>query len=65
MKKYKIILMLIAIGFSAVSCEDFTDGINVDPNNFTGAPGALIVGQAELVVVAISSIHRTKDFPSF
>lgn len=47
--------MLIAIGFSSVSCEDYTDDINVDPNNFTSAPGNLLIGQAELVVVAISS----------
>ncbi len=60
MKKYKIFLMLIAIGFSSVSCEDYTDGINVDPNNFTSAPGNLIVGQAELVVVAISSGNSSR-----
>ena len=60
MKKYKIFLMLIAIGFTSVSCEDFTDGINVDPNNFTSAPGNLIVGQAELAVVAISSGNSSR-----
>ncbi len=60
MKKYKIFLMLIAIGFSSVSCEDYTDGINVDPNNFTSAPGNLIVGQAELVVVKLSSSNSSR-----
>lgn len=60
MKKYKIFLMLIAIGFSSVSCEDYTDGINVDPNNFTSAPGNLIVGQAELVVVKLSSSNASR-----
>ena len=59
MKSYKILLMLIAIGFGAVSCEDYTDGINVDPNNFTSAPGNLIVGQAELVVVKLSSSNAS------
>ncbi len=60
MKSYKILLMLIAIGFGAVSCEDYTDGINVDPNNFTSAPGDLIVGQAELVVVKVSSSNASR-----
>ena len=60
MKKYKIFLMLIAIGFSSVSCEDYTDGINVDPNNFTSAPGNLIVGQAELAVVALVSGNSSR-----
>ena len=60
MKSYKILLMLIAIGFGAVSCEDYTDGINVDPNNFTSAPGDLIVGQAELVVVKLSSSNASR-----
>ena len=60
MKKYKIFLMLIAIGFSSISCEDYTDGINVDPNNFTSAPGNLIVGQAELVVVKLTSSNSSR-----
>lgn len=60
MKKYKILLMLIAIGLSSVSCEDYTDGINVDPNNFTSAPGNLIVGQAELVVVVLSGSNSSR-----
>ena len=60
MKSYKILLMLIAIGFGAVSCEDYTDGINVDPNNFTSAPGDLIVGQAELVAVKVSSSNASR-----
>jgi hypothetical protein len=60
MKSYKILLMLIAIGFGAVSCEDYTDGINVDPNNFTTAPGNLIVGQAQLVAVKVSSSNASR-----
>jgi hypothetical protein len=60
MKKYKILLMLIAIGLGSVSCEDYTDGINVDPNNFTSAPGNLIVGQAELVVVVLSGSNSSR-----
>lgn len=60
MKSYKILLMLIAIGFGSVSCEDYTDGINVDPNNFTSAPGDLLVGQAELVVVKLSSSNASR-----
>jgi hypothetical protein len=60
MKSYKILLMLIAIGFGAVSCEDYTDGINVDPNNFTSAPGNLIVGQAQLTAVKLSSSNASR-----
>ena len=60
MKKYKILLMLIAIGFGSVSCEDYTDNINVDPNNFTSAPGNLIVGQAELVAVVLSGSNSSR-----
>ena len=52
--------MLIAIGFSSVSCGDYTDNINVDPNNFTSAPGNLIVGQANLAVVALSSGNSSR-----
>jgi len=52
--------MLIAIGLGSVSCEDYTDGINVDPNNFTSAPGNLIVGQAELVVVVLSGSNSSR-----
>lgn len=60
MKSYKILLMLITIGFGAVSCEDYTDGINVDPNNFTSAPGDLIVGQAMLEVVKLSGSNASR-----
>lgn len=60
MKKYKIFLILIAIGVSSVSCEDYTDGINVDPNNFTSAPGNLILGQAELVAVKLSGSNSSR-----
>lgn len=60
MKKYKILLMLIAIGLGSVSCEDYTDNINVDPNNFTSAPGNLIVGQAELVAVVVSGSNSSR-----
>jgi len=60
MKKYKILLMLIAIGLGSVSCEDYTDGINTDPNNFTSAPGNLIVGQAELVAVVVSGSNSSR-----
>lgn len=38
-----------------VSCSNYTDGFNDNPNSFTSAPGDLIVGQAQLEVVNLSS----------
>ncbi|MCP4883406.1 MAG: RagB/SusD family nutrient uptake outer membrane protein [Flavobacteriales bacterium] len=52
--------MLIAMGLTTLSCEDYTDGINVDPNNFTSAPGNLILGQAELVAVKLSGSNSSR-----
>ncbi len=41
-------LLIVLIGLSAISCEKYSAGLNVDPNNFTDAPGELIIGQANL-----------------
>ena len=45
MKKYNNIyrksltlLSCMALAFLSVGCEDFTDGVNVDPNEFSEGP---------------------------
>lgn len=43
MKKFFLIGLLL---FS--SCKSYVEGINENPNNFTDAPGELIIGQAQL-----------------
>lgn len=48
------------IGIMFLSCSDFTDGINVDPNNFTSAPGELVVGQSQLEVVMLSGSNTSR-----
>lgn len=52
MKKY---ILLFTVGLGLMACSNYTDGINTDPNNFTSAPGNLLVGQSELAVVKLSS----------
>ena len=44
-------LIIIALSFLAFSCEKYSAGLNVDPNNFTDAPGESIIGQANLTWV--------------
>jgi len=60
MKTIKTYILLFAIGFSLFSCSDYTDGINDSPNNFTSAPGNLIIGQAGLEVVHLSSSNSSR-----
>ncbi len=60
MKTIKTYILLFALGFSLFSCSNYTDGINDDPNNFTSAPGNLIIGQAELEVVKLSSSNSSR-----
>lgn len=55
MKKMKKYILLFTVGLGLMACSNYTDGINTDPNNFTSAPGNLIVGQSELAVVKLSS----------
>ena len=49
----KNIFKIFTIGLliSTVSCEDYSEDLNTDPNNFTDAPGSLVIGQAELEVI--------------
>lgn len=60
MKTIKTYILLFALGFSLFSCSNYTDGINENPNAFTSAPGKLIIGQAELTVVKISSSNSSR-----
>jgi hypothetical protein len=43
--------LIIALSFLAFSCEKYSAGLNIDPNNFTDAPGESIIGQANLTWV--------------
>lgn len=54
LKIYKILVILFSLTIP-FSCSDFTDGINENPNTFTSAPGDLLIGQANLTVVKMSS----------
>lgn len=60
MKKLKNYILLFSTGLAMLSCSSYTDGINVDPNNFLDAPGGLIVGQAQLEVVKLSSSNAAR-----
>ena len=53
-------LFLSLLSLAIVSCGEFTDGINDDPNNFTGAPGDLLIGQANLEVVKLSGSNASR-----
>lgn len=48
MRKHIITGLISCLVLLATSCEKYVEGINVDPNNFTDAPGELIIGQAQL-----------------
>ncbi len=60
MKTIKTYILLFALGFSLFSCSNYTDGINENPNSFTSAPGNLIIGQAELTAVKITSSNSSR-----
>lgn len=61
MKKIiKNIFLLSVVTLSVVACSKFTDGINVDPNNFTSAPGGLLIGQANLEVVSLFESQNSR-----
>lgn len=44
----KINLLLISLVFVAISCKQYTEDLNTDPNNFQDAAGELIIGKAQL-----------------
>jgi hypothetical protein len=61
MKNIKFKYLFISLlSLAIVSCSEFTDGINDDPNNFTGAPGDLLIGQANLEVVKLSGSNASR-----
>lgn len=53
MKKIKYIIVA-ALGFVSFGCESYVEGINVNPNSFTDAPGELIIGQAGFASILLS-----------
>jgi hypothetical protein len=44
----KNILLISFLSLAGFSCQNFSNGLNIDPNNFTDAPGESIIGQANL-----------------
>lgn len=61
MKKINIyITAMFSLGLMLSSCSDFTDGINTDPNSFPSAAGTLLIGQANLEVVKLSSSQASR-----
>jgi len=60
MKNIKTYILLFAMGITMISCSNYTDGINENPNAFTSAPGNLIIGQAELEVVKLSGSNSSR-----
>ena len=50
----KNILYIALLLMTTVSCGKYAEGLNTDPNNFTDAPGELIIGQANISWVLLS-----------
>lgn len=59
MKKIIYTASLVSALFFS-SCSDYTDGLNVDPNNFTDAPGELVLGQVALSVASLSESNPSR-----
>lgn len=57
--KHKIFILLAALPFF-FSCESYVEDVNIDPNNFTDAPGSLVVGQAMLAVSQLSESQASR-----
>jgi hypothetical protein len=60
MKKMKFNLILLTVLSIFSSCSDYTDGINKSPNEFTDAPGDLLIGQANLAVIKINGSQASR-----
>lgn len=58
-KQFKIAYALLAI-IAITSCESYVEDINIDPNNFTDAPGSLVIGQAMLTASKISESQAAR-----
>lgn len=61
MKKTINNIFLVIFALSFIACENFTDGINEDPNNFTSVPAQLLIGQANLEVVKLSGSQSSRS----
>lgn len=57
--KHKIFILLAALPLF-FSCESYVEDVNIDPNNFTDAPGSLVVGQAMLAVSQLSESQASR-----
>jgi hypothetical protein len=58
-KQFKISFVFLAI-LAIISCESYVEDINIDPNNFTDAPGSLVIGQAMLTASKISESQAAR-----
>ena len=52
MKNKILVFLIISVG-ALFSCNDFTEGINENPNEFTSSPAELLIGQANLAMVKL------------
>ena len=55
----KIITLCFGIAL-LISCNQYTDGINEDPNNFQNAPAELLIGQGNLAVIKLSESQSSR-----
>ncbi|MGO4912237.1 SusD/RagB family nutrient-binding outer membrane lipoprotein [Leeuwenhoekiella sp. W20_SRS_FM14] len=60
MKNKLTTIFAIGLLIASTSCEDYSKDLNTDPNNFTDAPGSLVVGQAELALVKLSESQASR-----
>jgi starch-binding outer membrane protein, SusD/RagB family len=54
----KIFVLLVLA--TSIACESYTEDVNIDPNNFTDAPGSLVIGQAMLAASHISESQASR-----
>ena len=59
MKIYKLILPIFAI-LTIVSCENYTEDINSDPNAFVVASSDLLIGQVQLALMQHMGSNNTR-----
>jgi hypothetical protein len=57
--KFHTSVLLITL-ISLVSCTNFTDNINDDPNKFGSAPADLLLGNAQLSMITLSSSQSAR-----
>jgi starch-binding outer membrane protein, SusD/RagB family len=54
--KFFVLLVLA----TSIACESYTEDVNIDPNNFTDAPGSLVIGQAMLAVAHVAESQTSR-----